>query len=398
MRERAGAVIAAGGSSRRMGGIDKIFVPVAGRPLLWHTLAAFQSCGRVDQVVVVLPEAGVQRGLGLVAEGGFSKVTAVCAGGRRRQDSVSRGLAKLERCDWVVIHDGARPCVTAELVERGLEEARQTGAAIAAVPLTETVKVVDAAGRIEGTPPRESLWAAQTPQVFRFDLLAEAHRRINEDVTDDASMVEALGHRVRVYMGRYDNIKVTTPEDIALAETVLRTRNEGAPARAGIGYDIHPLVEGRRLVLGGVEVPFEKGLDGHSDADVLVHAIIDALLGATGLGDIGLHFPSSDPQYRDVSSVSLLRQVAELLHSRGWRVGNVDASVVAERPRLAPHISRMRETIAGALGIDPSRVAVKSTTAKGLGCLGRGEGIAAHAVALVEEGWRDRTVEPKETP
>ena len=143
-------------------------------------------------------------------------------------------------------------------------------------------------------------------------------------------------------------------------------------------------MDGRRLVLGGVEVPFEKGLDGHSDADVLVHAIIDALLGAAGLGDIGLHFPSSDPRYRDVSSISLLRQVVALLHSRGWRVGNVDASVVAERPRLAPHIPRMREIIGEALGIDAGRVGVKSTTAKGLGCLGRGEGIAAHAVALVE--------------
>ncbi len=225
--ERVGAVIAAGGASSRMGGIDKIFAPVAGRPLLWHSLAAFQACGAVDQVVVVLNEAGVRRGLSLVQEGGFSKVTAVCAGGLRRQDSVARGLARLERCDWVVIHDGARPCVTADLVERGLQEARQTGAAIAAVPLKETVKVVDAEGRIEGTPPRESLWAAQTPQVFRFDYLEEGHRRIREDVTDDASMIEALGHRVKVYMGRYDNIKVTTPEDIALAETILRMRNEG---------------------------------------------------------------------------------------------------------------------------------------------------------------------------
>lgn len=413
LRERAGAVIAAGGSSSRMGGIDKIFVAVAGRPLLWHALAAFQACRAVDQVVVVLPEAGIERGQRLVEEGRFSKVTAVCAGGRRRQDSVARGLEKLAGCAWVVVHDGARPCVTAELVERGLEEARETGAAIAAVPLKETVKVVDAAGRIEDTPPREGLWAAQTPQVFRFDLLAEGHRRITRDVTDDASMVEALGHRVRVYTGRYDNIKVTTPEDIALAETILTKRDQAsveAPAgaaaaagaaRVGIGYDVHPLVDGRRLVLGGVEVPFEKGLDGHSDADVLVHAIIDALLGAAGLGDIGLHFPSSDERYRGKSSISLLRQVVALLHSRGWRVGSVDASVVAERPRLAPHIPRMRQIIGQALEIDTGRVSVKGTTAKGLGSLGRGEGIAVHAVALLEASGRERpeqTAEPEETP
>lgn len=405
--ERAGAVIAAGGASSRMRGVDKIFVPVSGRPLLWHSLAAFEGCAAVDQVVLVLAEGAVPRGMGLVEEAGFSKVTAVCAGGPRRQDSVARGLQRLDGCQWVVVHDGARPCVTAGLVELGLREARHTGAAIAAVPLKDTVKAVNGDGVIEGTPPREGLWAAQTPQVFRFDHLAEAHRRITADVTDDASMVEALGRRVRVYMSRYDNIKVTTPDDVLLAETILGMRDKaagpGGGARAGIGYDMHPLVDGRRLVLGGVEVPFEKGLDGHSDADVLAHAVIDALLGATGLGDIGVHFPSSDERYRGISSISLLRQVVELLRSRGWRVGNVDATIVAERPRLAPHVPRMRRAIGEALGIDAARVGVKSTTAKGLGGLGRGEGIAAHAVALVEasgEGWPDldRSEEPKEKP
>jgi 2-C-methyl-D-erythritol 4-phosphate cytidylyltransferase len=226
-RERVGAVIAAGGSSRRMDGVDKIFAAVAGKPLLWHVLRVFQACDGVDQVVVVLSDASVERGLRLVEEGGFSKVTAVCAGGRRRQDSVAEGLKRLDRCDWVLIHDGARPCLTEELVERGLKEARQTGAAIAAVPLKETVKVVDAEGRIESTPRRESLWAAQTPQVFRLDLLEEAYRKTTQEVTDDASLVEASGHKVRVYMGLYDNMKVTTPEDLALAETILRMRDEG---------------------------------------------------------------------------------------------------------------------------------------------------------------------------
>ena len=226
-RERVGAVIAAAGSSRRMDGVDKIFAALAGKPLLWYVLQVFQECGAVDQVVVVLGEAGVERGLRLVEEGGFSKVTTVCAGGQRRQDSVAEGLKRLERCDWVVIHDGARPCLTVELVERGLKEARRTGAAIAAVPFKETVKVVDADGAIESTPRRESLWAAQTPQVFRFDLIAGAYRNVSQEVTDDASLVEALGQNVRVYMGLYDNIKVTTPEDLALAETVLRMRDEG---------------------------------------------------------------------------------------------------------------------------------------------------------------------------
>ena len=226
-RDRVGAVIAAGGGSRRMDGVDKIFAAVAGRPVLWHVLQVFQVCDRVDQVVVVLSSASVERGLRLVEEGGFSKVTAVCAGGQRRQDSVAEGLKRLDRCDWVLVHDGARPCLTVDLIERGLVEARQTGAAIAAVPLKETVKVVDAEGLIQSTPRRESLWAAQTPQVFRFDLLAEAYRKTTQEVTDDASLVEASGHKVRVYMGLYDNMKVTTPEDLALAETILRMRHEG---------------------------------------------------------------------------------------------------------------------------------------------------------------------------
>jgi 2-C-methyl-D-erythritol 4-phosphate cytidylyltransferase len=209
-----------------MGEVDKIFAAVAGKPVLWHVLQIFQGCGVVDQAVVVLNEASIERGLRLVEEGRFSKVVAVCAGGERRQDSVAEGLKRLDGCSWVVIHDGARPCLTVELVERGLEEARQTGAAIAAVPLKETVKVVDSESVIASTPRRENLWAAQTPQIFRFDLITEAHRLVNGEVTDDASLVEALGHKVKVYMGSYDNIKVTTPEDLALAETILRMRNE----------------------------------------------------------------------------------------------------------------------------------------------------------------------------
>lgn len=226
-RERVGAVIAAGGSSQRMVGIDKIFASVAGKPLLWHVLQVFQECDVVDQVVVVLKELTVERGVKLVEDGRFSKVVAVCAGGQRRQDSVAEGLKRLERCELVVIHDGARPCVTVDLIRQGVEEASYTGAAIAAVPLRETVKVVDAQGVIESTPRREALWAAQTPQVFRFDLIVEAHRRRKEEVTDDAALVEALGCKVRVYEGSYANIKVTTMEDLALAEIILRARNEG---------------------------------------------------------------------------------------------------------------------------------------------------------------------------
>ena len=226
-RERVGVVVVAAGSSERMGGVDKIFAIVAGKPVLAHSLSVFERCSLVDQVVVVLNDASLEQGREMVESQGFSKVVALCRGGRRRQDSVAEGLGRLEGCHWVIIHDGARPCVTSELVERGLDEVRQTGAAIAAVPVKETVKVIDVERIVQNTPHRGNLWAAQTPQIFRFDIIVQAYRRTPEEVTDDAAAVEALGHKVKVYMGLYDNIKVTTREDLALAEIIMRERDEG---------------------------------------------------------------------------------------------------------------------------------------------------------------------------
>jgi 2-C-methyl-D-erythritol 4-phosphate cytidylyltransferase len=224
--ERVGAVVVAAGSSRRMEGVDKVFTPLAGKPLLAHVLSVFEECSPVDDVVVVLSAAGLERGREMVTNEGFSKVAALCLGGQRRQDSVAAGLRELRDCRWVVIHDGARPCVTVDLIERGLDEALETGAAIAAVPVKETLKVVDAERLIQDTPERGGLWLAQTPQVFRFDIMVQAHQQVKEEVTDDAAVVEALGHKVRVYMGSYGNVKVTTPEDLALAEIILREMRE----------------------------------------------------------------------------------------------------------------------------------------------------------------------------
>ncbi len=224
-REKVGAIIAAAGSSQRMGGVDKVFVELAGKPLLTYVLDVFQQCKVVDEVVLVLNQRNLEQGKRLVEEGGFAKVRGVCPGGERRQDSVAEGLKRLEGCQWVVIHDGARLCLTLDLIERGLGEARQTGAAIAAVPVKETIKIVEAEGTIQNTPRRENLWVAQTPQIFRFDIIREAYGQGKSEVTDDAALVEALGYKVRIYMGSYDNIKVTTPEDLALAETILKGRN-----------------------------------------------------------------------------------------------------------------------------------------------------------------------------
>lgn len=223
---KVGAIVVAAGSSRRMGGLDKIFANLAGKPLLAHTVDAFQRCPSIDRVVIVLSQDKLGEGQRLVKEHNWSKVTQVCPGGARRQDSVREGLKRLSGCQWVVIHDGARPCLGLDLIERGLEEARHSGAAIAAIPVKDTIKVVASDAFVEGTPNRDSLWAVQTPQVFRFDIIAEAYRKARGEVTDDATLVEQSGYKVKVYPGSDTNIKVTSPEDLSFAETILRNREK----------------------------------------------------------------------------------------------------------------------------------------------------------------------------
>ena len=217
---KVGAIIVAAGESRRMGGVDKVLALLGGKPVLARVVDAFEKCNLIDQIVVVVSKQNLEQCQQLAAEEGWSKITDVCPGGRRRQDSVVAGLSRLTHCDWVVIHDGARPLVTVDLIDRGLEAARETGAAVAAVPVTDTIKVAGNDRIVHQTPPRRNLWAVQTPQVFRFDIITEAYRRAKGEVTDDASLVEQLGYRVKLYMGSYDNIKVTTPDDLALAEVL----------------------------------------------------------------------------------------------------------------------------------------------------------------------------------
>jgi 2-C-methyl-D-erythritol 4-phosphate cytidylyltransferase len=220
--EKVGAVIAAAGESRRMGGIDKVFTPLGGKPILARVIETFQKCKLVDQIVVVVNAKSIEKCCQLVAEGRWHKVSDVCAGGKRRQDSVAAGLKRLNDCQWVVIHDGARPLVTKELIEGGLKAAQETGAAVVAIPVTDTIKIADDDRIIHQTPPRQNLWAVQTPQVFRLKIIARAYEQIGGEVTDDASLVEGLGYKVKLYMGSYDNIKITSPHDLALAEVLLK--------------------------------------------------------------------------------------------------------------------------------------------------------------------------------
>ncbi|MCD6361519.1 MAG: 2-C-methyl-D-erythritol 2,4-cyclodiphosphate synthase [Armatimonadetes bacterium] len=385
----AAVIVAAGRGTRFGGALPKVFAPLGGVPLLRWSAQAYDECPQVESLVVVAPADHLDLAREVCA--GIPALRDVVPGGEQRPDSVLAGLQALAEYapDIVCVHDGARPLVDRGTIERSIAACREHGAAVAGIPATDTLKQVDTSERIVATPVRSRLRHAQTPQTFRYELLLSAYeqaRREGLNVTDDASLVERMSHPVVVSEGHPDNIKITTPDDLARAEWLL-ARREGRNAgamRVGVGLDVHALVEGRPLILGGVSIPFERGLAGHSDADVLLHAISDALLGAAALGDIGLHFPDTDPQYSGADSADLLRRVVALLAQKGWRAVNVDATVICERPKLAPHIPAMRANIAAAVGLPVEMVGVKATTTEGLGFAGRGEGIAAQAVVLIE--------------
>ena len=361
----------------------KQYLPLGGRPILWHVLTRLEASPQVTDIVLVVRREDMdycRRHLSA------SKVTALVPGGAERSASVYRGLQET-RADMVLVHDAVRPFISEELLERVVAATREHGAALPALPVVETIKEV-ADCRVVGTPRRERLWQAQTPQGFERELLLRAYHAAGTDVvaTDDAALVERLGHAVYVVPGEADNRKLTTPEDLAWAEWQIRAREEVPTMglRIGQGYDVHRLEAGRPLILGGVEVPFARGLAGHSDADVLTHAIIDALLGALSAGDIGQLFPDSDSQYKDISSLVLLEQVGTLIAERGARVQHIDAVVAAQRPKLAPHLAAMSQTLAATLGLEVGQVSLKATTTEHLGFVGREEGMTAQAVALLE--------------
>lgn len=399
---KASALIPAAGRGERFGsGRNKVFFEIAGKPILAHTLDVFERCGAIEEIVIVTGEDDIEAVGDIVDRFGFGKVSAVVPGGEQRQDSVRSGLKHITG-DVVAIHDAARPLVTCEIVEASVAEAERSGACIAAVPVIDTIKSASQDRVIESTVDRSNLYAVQTPQTFRTELIRRAYERAYADevyATDDAALVERIGEAVTIIPGSYDNIKLTTPADIAVAECRLSQCPEraepveargmrpdldgGSEMRVGIGLDVHAFAEGRKLVLGGVEIPFEKGLAGHSDADVLLHAIADALLGAAALGDIGRHFPDTDPAYKGISSLKLLGHVNDLLDAEGWQVVNVDSIVICERPKIAAHVPEMQRLIADCLAISPTRVSVKGTTTERLGFAGRGEGIAAEAVVGV---------------
>jgi 2-C-methyl-D-erythritol 4-phosphate cytidylyltransferase/2-C-methyl-D-erythritol 2,4-cyclodiphosphate synthase len=385
----AAAVVVAAGRGERMGaGGAKAFLSLAGTSLLVHSVRALAAATRVDRIVVVVRPDDVPRAQAQLTAAGVGKIDSIVAGGEDRQASVSSGLAAAGDAPLVAVHDGVRPLVRPSLIDAVIAAAADTGAASAGIPIRQTVKLVEGGRAIE-TLDRRRLWVAHTPQAFHTDLLRRAHHRAQEEglrAADDAALVERYGQPVQMIEDTASNLKITVPGDLELAEAYLRVARGPAALRTGTGFDAHRLVAGRRLVLGGVAIHSPRGLAGHSDADVLTHAIMDALLGASGMGDIGARFPPGHPDYRDADSIELLRDVAAAVRAEGWQIVHVDSTVLAEAPLLAPYVGRMRACLAAAMGLAAVAVNVKATTVEGLGAIGRHEGIAAQAVATLSQG------------
>lgn len=372
--------------------VPKQFLRIGGRTILERTVNRFLEQDFPDRLVITLPQAQMQEGINLLRKAGIDAGTegqsaehesrvnvpvTVVPGGSARQDSVWNALQYLqkqgfEEDDLVLVQDGVRPFTEDQTIQDVLLRAEKAGAAIAALPAVSTIRHIT-----EGTLDRSKLYSVQTPQGFQFGLLIRAFEAAAKDHfsgTDEAGLVERIGVLPEIAEGTPSNIKITTPEDL---------QKMSGEIRIGTGFDVHRLVEDRKLILGGVEIPYEKGLLGHSDADVLVHALMDAMLGAAALGDIGKLFPDNDPAYAGADSMKLLARVCEVLKGHGWALGNADMTVICQRPKLAGYIQEMRQRIAEVCGVSEDRISVKATTTEKLGFTGRGEGIAAEAVCTI---------------
>ncbi len=381
------AIIVAGGRGARVGGsVPKQLIEIGGQTVLQRSVAACDHHPAVHALIVVMPAELVASGD--VWVGPTRLPCQVVAGGARRQDSVRAGFAAVSlQSDVVIVHDAARPFVSAGVIDRVIAAAADVGAAIPGVPVADTVKrgaAVDGVRTVSTTVPREDLWLAQTPQGFRRAVLARAvaDGAGGAEATDEARLVELAGGRVAIVDGDPRNVKITTGDDVTEARRIM------AGSRVGTGYDLHQLVSGRPMVLAGVDVQAPKGPLGHSDGDVVCHALTDALLGAAGAGDIGQMFPNTDPQWKNAAGLDLLARALVVVRERGWTVVNADVTVILETPKLSPHVADIRRRLAGVLGVAIDAVSVKGKTNEGVDAVGRGEAIASHAVVLLESGVR----------
>jgi 2-C-methyl-D-erythritol 4-phosphate cytidylyltransferase/2-C-methyl-D-erythritol 2,4-cyclodiphosphate synthase len=380
---KAAAIIVAGGSGSRMGR-PKQFLPLAGRPCVEWALEAFLQVPEISDIVLVLGEED------LLAHGTrlASERVSIVQSGETRMGSVRNGFEALpERTGLVAVHDGARPLVSPDVIRRTLAAAARHGAAVAAVKVKDTLKQADPSGeRVTSTPPRERFWQAQTPQCYRRTALAEALARHAADklATDESQLVERCGYKVHLVSSSYENLKVTTPEDLTMAEALLEARQGlRRELRTGHGYDIHRLVPKRALWLAGVRLKHPKGLLGHSDADVVLHAASDAVLGALCEGEIGIAFPPTDPAYKDIASRRIVEHVLKRAAAKNAELLHLDVTVIAEEPKLKPHYAELRGSLAEIFRLDVSRVNVKAKSAEGLDAVGRGDAIVCHAIATV---------------
>lgn len=378
------AIIVAAGNSSRMKEIgNKQLLPIFGVPVLIRTLRAFEAAKSIDKIIVVTHRDILEEVSSLVKKYAITKLFSVTEGGATRQASVLNGLIAAAGAEFVAIHDGARPFIKPEKIDEAVEFAKENGSAVLAIPLSDTAKEIDENQVIKRTPDRNALRLVQTPQIFPLSVLKEAYAKAEKDGfcgTDDSSLVERLEKDVKTIFGDFDNIKITTPEDVLRAEAILKG---ATPMKIGFGYDVHAVCENRPLILGGVQIPHETGLLGHSDADVLIHAAMDALLGAAALGDIGKLFPDTSDEFSGIDSRVLLRRVKEVLREHGFSVNNLDITVAAQSPKLAPYIEKMRENISLDLEIPLSAVSIKATTTEHLGFEGRKEGISAYAISSI---------------
>jgi len=373
------ALVVGAGEGRRFGGdLPKQYCQLSGLPVMRRSLLAFLDHPQIDTVQAVI-HPNHEDLFGEAAQG--LDLPAPIHGGALRQESVVKGLLTMKHLApaKVLIHDAARPLVSGAVITRVLGALQESPGAIPALPVVDTLKRGDGQS-ITATVARQGLWRAQTPQGFRFDEILAAHQKAgSEELTDDAAVAERAGLFVAMVEGDEDNLKVTTPEDLTRAERIIG----GGDIRTGMGFDVHRFEEGDHVMLCGIKIPHAFGLEGHSDADVGLHAVTDALLGAIGAGDIGNHFPPTDPKWKDASSDVFLALACELLAAKGGRITNIDLTLICEAPKIGPHREKMTKRIAEILGISVDRVGVKATTTERLGFTGRGEGIAGQAVATV---------------
>ena len=386
----AAVVIPAAGSGLRMATpLPKQFIAIGDAPVLIHTVRCFLATDTFHPVIVALAadhlETARQMFANFFLKKQLSKLILI-VGGETRQESVLAGIRHLPpETDFVLVHDGARPFVSHVIIDRCLTEAAASGAAIAAVPVRDTIKQIGRKQKIVKTVDRQNLWQAQTPQVFRRELLEKSYELAEQHQfqgTDEASLLEHAGFPVSVVLGSEHNIKITRHDDLKIATGLL---GENRKMKIGHGFDAHRFAPERLLILGGVTIPFALGLEGHSDADVLTHALIDSLLGAMGKGDIGSHFPDRDPQFKNISSLKLLGLVIDRLQADNFFIANTDITVICQQPRLTSYIAAMKNNIAAVCNLEAKSVNIKATTTEMMGYTGRGEGIAAHAVVLLQQ-------------